>query len=417
MTAICLLLSFWLTGQPSRDVVISTTQGAVHQPDECRNAESYSVASPEFYQEVIRYVLNHEEVSIVDAVSCDGTDEPAVRWFVQVRVSPAFEPEMLITLREWTDESADMVVVVPWGGLSFSYQLDLLVMKEKPLTAQEAAKGLAYVRIRLTQKELPEIRQLVDGFKQARLPAYPLHDTYSPDGKRQVFLYLDGPTYWVKAKSTQWSYEIEYGAADDNPLISWMWDAEERIRITLKKGLSGWLTAHALKSVDACVGRALITERAGAGELADVQQLLDLGVPVDSLEPKSRETPLHRAVRHMKRDSVQLLLKAGANPRSTTNEGLTAFGILARTSLHRGYGAEGLEIAELLVGASSPVDNPDRDGVTPLMDAVLAGDKPLTSWLARHGADARRVDAKGKSARDRATGVRADMIDALEAGR
>lgn len=88
-------------------------------------------------------------------------------------------------------------------------------------------------------------------------------------------------------------------------------------------------------------------------------------------------TPLMRAARDFRK--VRLLLKVGAEVDVRSQDGRTALHVAARQP---GTGTA----LETLLGAGANVNARDSRGVTPLMEAALAGDLRSMSLLVKHGA-------------------------------
>lgn len=410
----------------------SNQEGEVRQLSEAgKEGKAANLPGLDFYEAVVRHIQTGGQAGSTEVREWVNPGEPpAVRWYIQTHIAPAFDEDTLFTLRELTNDTAEVVVIVPRGGINLWYQLSTPCMTEKSMTVEEAARKLAYIRFQLSEKEFPAIRHMVNEFKKLKTNTYPLSDRYGLDGKRPMVEYLDWTSYSFKAKAFYWSYDIQLGPSDENPLISWAHSCSKAIWNFLKNDKAHGIPAHPLKSMDNnCIGQAILRAQARTGEIEEVRRLLELGVAVDSKDYWDEGTPLQAAVERYHLGIVKLLLAAGANPRAAKEDGRTVFHLLPDqfTEYYAKSGNEPpewikglllraphrIEIAEILRKAGVSIDQPDKEGVTPLMEAVRQGDPLLTSWLLEHGADRTRKDKGGESAMDRAAGMRAGMLKFL----
>ena len=117
---------------------------------------------------------------------------------------------------------------------------------------------------------------------------------------------------------------------------------------------------------------------AAKGDIPRVQQLLESGVNIDYVDPRS-VTPLRMAVARNRVDMVSFLLENGANVEAVDKNGTTS---LMSAVIH-GH----LEVVKTLLakGASVNVRN-FLDGATPLDCADATGNKTMVELLTREGA-------------------------------
>lgn len=113
-----------------------------------------------------------------------------------------------------------------------------------------------------------------------------------------------------------------------------------------------------------------------SGDVADIK------VP-DYLDP----TCLHHAVRVGDKETVESLLKRGADIEATVREGDTP--LLAALELSR---KDKLDIVIFLLDHGADVNKANQTGFTPLMMAVWKGDTEAINLLLDHGADINKVD-------------------------
>lgn len=150
-------------------------------------------------------------------------------------------------------------------------------------------------------------------------------------------------------------------------------------------------------------GNDTLAEVAARGNIADVQRLLDAGVPVNSRQTGTGWTPLITAIRAGRADVAKLLLDRGANPNVAGSTGYTP--LMAATQMRN----VGMIRILLLQGA-----NPDKatpKGLTALM--LAAGNKSdaknqrqdleCVKMLLRGGADPDKKHLSGATALSIAT--------------
>lgn len=322
-----------------------------------------------------------------------------LNWFLQVhREATISGLDSLFTLREMTDGGQELEVVVPRGGVSFWYQLTAPCMPQYPGTASEAAARLAFTKIKLDKQSFPSITKMFAEFKtlQAKL--------FMCDPKGIV---EDGVSYSFKGKSPRWSFEVEASNPErDNQLVAWADRWGKRLWDFLRTDTRNGLAAHPITVSDPqCLGQVLLRRQSLAGDIADVSQLLKLGVPVEASNDQTEGTPLLEAVYGKQLGTFKILLSAGANPHAIRQrDGRNAIHMLVMWGRYVDFEEipERFEIGRLLLEKGVQVDLPDQEGITPLMASIEDGDPPLAAWLVKHGADPDRKDKAGVSARDRA---------------
>jgi ankyrin repeat protein len=114
------------------------------------------------------------------------------------------------------------------------------------------------------------------------------------------------------------------------------------------------------------------------GHTEVVQLLLGAGADVNTAT-NNGVTPLYIAAQHGHIEVVQLLLGADANVNSATNTGATPLNIAA----HEGY----TEVVRLLLGACANVNTARNDGATPLHSAAVHGHAEVVQLLLGAGAN------------------------------
>uniref|UniRef100_A0ABD2VUF0 SOCS box domain-containing protein n=1 Tax=Trichogramma kaykai TaxID=54128 RepID=A0ABD2VUF0_9HYME len=132
-----------------------------------------------------------------------------------------------------------------------------------------------------------------------------------------------------------------------------------------------------------------------------VEGFLELGQEPNYLAPKSLESPLQLALAHGHEKVARLLLRRGANPSLAYREGLTALHTVCK-------GIEGnCALADMmmeLAGGSGEkrkhavrVNAQDDLGRTPLHLALDYGDRRMSEWLLRKGANANLANNDGST--------------------
>ena len=140
-------------------------------------------------------------------------------------------------------------------------------------------------------------------------------------------------------------------------------------------------------------GRALrasdLPAAAACGDVAAVERLLVLGLPVDARDAQGA-TALLRACGAGHRAVAEVLLARGADPALAAGTGATA--------LSAAVSAQRAPLVELLLAYGVDPDQPLPGGATPLMVAAALGYDAIAALLMARGADARRRDELGNSA-------------------
>uniref|UniRef100_A0ABD2X5B6 SOCS box domain-containing protein n=1 Tax=Trichogramma kaykai TaxID=54128 RepID=A0ABD2X5B6_9HYME len=127
-----------------------------------------------------------------------------------------------------------------------------------------------------------------------------------------------------------------------------------------------------------------------------VKKFLELGQDPDCLPQEPNTTtvdpPLHKALIEDRKEVVELLLRSGANPNLTNNEG--------KTSLHWVRADEiGKMFFEIIDEMNQPlqIDVRDQYGWTPLRDAVMSGSREWIELLLARGSDPNLSDEEGST--------------------
>lgn len=127
------------------------------------------------------------------------------------------------------------------------------------------------------------------------------------------------------------------------------------------------------------------------GESDDqLKLLLDAKVPADVPDSKDKILPLERAVNNGALNAAQLIIDHGGS--------VDARGAMSRPLLHLALPHRGMVI--LLLQAKAYPDPREEGGVTPLMRAAKANDRPVIRALLKHKADPNAVDDNGHSVLD-----------------
>jgi ankyrin repeat protein len=129
-----------------------------------------------------------------------------------------------------------------------------------------------------------------------------------------------------------------------------------------------------------------IHDAARTGDLAGVQAELDKGVEVDVKDIHVRP-PLHHAVVWGGKEVVELLIDNGAD----VNAKVDVFG---NTPLHLAASGGHEEIVELLIANGPDVNVKNKNGTTPLHNAVT---KEIAELLIANGADVNAKDTWGQT--------------------
>lgn len=125
----------------------------------------------------------------------------------------------------------------------------------------------------------------------------------------------------------------------------------------------------------------LLAAAAGVGSKCGdmVRELIAAGARVDTVEAKTRNSPLHIASDLGNNDVVERLLRGGAD--------LAAKNAVGQTPLHLAAGKGHREVAGYLLRAGAEPNTQDRIGRTPLYIAAVNGEASVVGELARAGAD------------------------------
>jgi hypothetical protein len=168
-------------------------------------------------------------------------------------------------------------------------------------------------------------------------------------------------------------------------------------------------------------GEALV-DAARMGDVAKVQDLLDMGVDVNH-QDKNGETALMKASSEGHEVVVKVLLAEGAKVNDTTNDGQTALSLAntkAVASLLKAAGAQHTHVASVgnnkalrgaaflgddalvadLLAKGANVNQPNAGSETALMTASWMGHQKVVQLLLAQGADVNLRNKKGQTALD-----------------
>jgi len=125
----------------------------------------------------------------------------------------------------------------------------------------------------------------------------------------------------------------------------------------------------------------LSTPRGEKAAIEAIRELLDGGADVNEADPVG-VTALHLACRHGEDGIARFLIERGADVHAKTNE-------LKIPILLRGCGhTDGhTECCRAVLDHGADVNEPDGNGFTPIMHAVMANNVELVKLLLRRGAD------------------------------
>jgi ankyrin repeat protein len=182
-----------------------------------------------------------------------------------------------------------------------------------------------------------------------------------------------------------------------------------------KRELSRWLDWPLWPLPSRPLRAADLPQAAQRGDVAAVERLLDLGLPIHAVDAQGC-TALLRASGGGHPALVTLLLDRGADAALAATSGATC--------LSAALSMKHAEVLRLLLDRGAPPDQTLPGELTPLMVAAGLGQPHAVSSLLAHGADATRRDAEGGTAlhaaaqfgfaaRDR--GVALSLWDALPA--
>jgi ankyrin repeat protein len=158
------------------------------------------------------------------------------------------------------------------------------------------------------------------------------------------------------------------------------------------KGVGGCATALLLcvSSADAAVAPASVAEAVRRADKTAVRAMLQKHADVNAPEPDG-STALHWAAYTDDTDTAELLIRAGANAKTTNRYGVTPLALASTNGNAR--------MIEALVKAGGDPNIASTEGETPLMLAARAGVPSAVKVLLAHGADVNATEKwKGQTA-------------------
>jgi ankyrin repeat protein len=136
----------------------------------------------------------------------------------------------------------------------------------------------------------------------------------------------------------------------------------------------------------------LLSKAAMAGQVEIMEVLIKAGADAKSTDKRGR-TPLMAAVQSHKPEAVRYLIEQGAD--------VNARDSLQGTALLRAAGSFGdVESVQVLLSAGAEVNIKDKSGMTPLMWAARWGDPQRVQALLTAGANVEARDGQGRTALD-----------------
>ena len=119
------------------------------------------------------------------------------------------------------------------------------------------------------------------------------------------------------------------------------------------------------------------TSAAARGDVSSVNEMLDAGVPVDSVDPKNRWTALRWAALWNRTDVMQLLLQRGADVNKQS-------GYYHVTALHRAACDNHIGVIEVLLKHGASTNIKDNERRTPIDVARERNYEAAIRLLERH---------------------------------
>ncbi|MGQ0734830.1 MAG: ankyrin repeat domain-containing protein [Acidobacteriota bacterium] len=154
---------------------------------------------------------------------------------------------------------------------------------------------------------------------------------------------------------------------------------------------AGVVAALGMAVMLGAIAEAPVADAAMAGDRDTVRALLKQGVDVNASQGDGM-TALHWAARRGDLEMAQMLLYAGANAKASTRLGEQTPLLMASQIGHTG-------LVDVLIKAGADPKAATSNGTTPLMLAAASGSAPTVNLLLQHGADPNAVEsARGESA-------------------
>jgi ankyrin repeat protein len=158
-------------------------------------------------------------------------------------------------------------------------------------------------------------------------------------------------------------------------------------------------------------GEPAIVHTASEGHVKALQALIDGGAKVDEECERDQTTALHAAAASGRREALEILLRAGANPNVQQQNGWTPLIFAAKAGQPKIREAEYAGIVQALLAHGAKVDVQQEDGWTALMEAAQEGRAEIARILLEAGANPDLKNADGETARTLA--AKADRADVL----
>ena len=139
----------------------------------------------------------------------------------------------------------------------------------------------------------------------------------------------------------------------------------------------------------------LLHRAAEKGSLPICEQILKVGVPVDTPSTYNKSTALQNSARDGALDVCKFLLQHGASVAVKDEHGKTA--LHAAVCCRFSEEEKALEICKLLLKYGADLEAKDSVGATPLHKAAFEGTPAMCELLLAHGADMNAIDHSGAS--------------------
>jgi ankyrin repeat protein len=128
------------------------------------------------------------------------------------------------------------------------------------------------------------------------------------------------------------------------------------------------------------------------GDLAKIKALVAQDPSLISAKDKAGKTALHIAAEYNHKDVAEFLIASGADVNARDDEGGFTPLDLALSCYHY------MDVLELLIAKGANVNTTSNQGVTPLHETAMRGQKDAAALLLAKGADVNAADSKGNTA-------------------